>query len=134
MTSISAKVVGTKQIAARWAKRGPAVQVSVNRETAKYTQLMQTRIQAHASGRPGPNAPTGDYLRSWTTSYRMHGKQLEGTTGTNKDQGRRLEFGFHGQDSLGRSYNQPPYPHVGPAVDEIVPKYKLAIEKTLVGL
>jgi hypothetical protein len=27
-------------------------------------------------------------------------------------------MGFHGTDSLGRHFNQPPLPHFGPAVDE----------------
>ena len=29
----------------------------------------------------------------------------------------RLEFGFADIDSLGRVYNQPPFPHVRPAVE-----------------
>ncbi len=44
------------------------------------------------------------------------------TVGTNRPQGRRLEDGFVRADSLGRVYNQPPFPHVGPAKDEIEPQ------------
>lgn len=38
--------------------------------------------------------------------------------GTNIVYGPRLEFGFTGKDSLGRMYNQPPYPYLRPAFDE----------------
>lgn len=41
----------------------------------------------------------------------------ESLIGTTAPQGRRLEFGFTGTDRLGRHYNQPPYPHVAPALD-----------------
>ncbi|GAA1353555.1 HK97 gp10 family phage protein [Streptomyces beijiangensis] len=88
-----------------------------------YAMLLETRIKAHASGRPGPNAPTGDYRRSWTHSVQTSGDAVVGIVGTNKPQGRRLEYGFVGQDSLGRTYNQRPYPHVGPAVEEIRPLF-----------
>ena len=33
---------------------------------------------------------------------------------------RRIEGGFHGTDSLGRNYNQPPYPFFEPGVTEAV--------------
>lgn len=89
----------------------------------KYGALLETRIKAKASGRPGPNAPTGDYRGSWYTEF-FSGPGVEGSnTGTNASQGRRLENGFVGQDSLGRTYNQPPFPHVGPAVQEIEPLF-----------
>lgn len=38
--------------------------------------------------------------------------------GTNIIYGPRLEFGFVGKDSLGRTYNQPAYPYLRPAFDE----------------
>jgi hypothetical protein len=33
---------------------------------------------------------------------------------------RRIELGFHGVDSIGRSYNQPPYPYFYKGVDTAV--------------
>lgn len=38
--------------------------------------------------------------------------------GTDVDYAKRLEYGFSGQDSLGRTYNQPPNPTLRPAFDE----------------
>lgn len=81
--------------------------------------LLLTRVKANASGRPGPNAPTGDYRRSWTRRKVTGGFSV----GTNRPQARRLEYGFVGTDSIGRTYNQPPYPHLGPAVDVIEPLF-----------
>jgi hypothetical protein len=49
--------------------------------------------------------------------------------GTDRAQANRLERGFVGTDSIGRTYDQPPYPHHGPAVDVIEPLYYLAMEK-----
>ena len=38
--------------------------------------------------------------------------------GPNAPYGRRIELGFTGTDSLGRTYNQPPYPYLRPAYEE----------------
>jgi hypothetical protein len=97
--------------------RSKELPVKLNTKVRHFAQLLKTRIQANASGRPGPNAPTGDYRRSWTVEVKGGADIVEAEVGTNKPQGRRLEYGFHGADSLGRVYNQPPFPHVGPAVD-----------------
>lgn len=78
--------------------------------------IMQTQVQANASGRPGPNAPTGDYRRSWNT--RAVPGELAVSVGTNKVQGMRLEHGFTGTDSAGRVYDQPAFPHVAPAIQQ----------------
>ena len=111
------------QIAAQLDRRAVAVLPQVTGVVAHYAMLLETRIKALASGRPGPNAPTGDYRRSWTHEVVTDGLTVTATVGTNKPQGRRLEYGFVGADSLGRIYNQPPFPHVGPAVEEIAPLF-----------
>ncbi|MFE7093300.1 HK97 gp10 family phage protein [Streptomyces erythrochromogenes] len=92
-----------------------------------HAMLLETRIKARASGRPGPNAPTGDYRRSWTHEVSTDGVTVTAAVGTNKPQARRLEFGFVGADSLGRIYNQAPLPHVGTAVEEIRPLFLAAL-------
>ncbi|PVC80612.1 hypothetical protein DBP19_36350 [Streptomyces sp. CS090A] len=88
----------------------------VARRVVHTAELGRGIIRANASGRPGPNVITGKYRSSWEVVGRAipHGAQC--TIGTNAPQGRRLEYGFVGPDSLGRVYNQPPFPHVGPAV------------------
>lgn len=79
-------------------------------------RLGAARIKQNASGRPGPNVITGAYRASWRSETRGIPYGAECTIGTGKPQGRRLEFGFVGPDSLGRVYNQPPFPHVQPAI------------------
>jgi len=122
-------VLGEAGILRATAHRAVTINTEVAAVVTRYGQMLNTRIKARASGRPGPNAPTGDYRRSWTHKVVKEGGKTTSTNGTNKPQGRRLEFGFTGTDSLGRTYDQPPYPHVGPAVDEVGPRFVDAIKK-----
>ncbi|MEW2081085.1 HK97 gp10 family phage protein [Streptomyces sp. NPDC005283] len=115
------------QIAARLNVRASAALPAVASVVQHYAMLLETRIKANAGGRPGPNAPTGDYRRSWTHEISTNGMNVEAVVGTNKPQSRRLEYGFVGADILGRIYNQPPYPHVGPAVEQIRPAFLAAV-------
>ncbi|MFG2022309.1 HK97 gp10 family phage protein [Streptomyces sp. NPDC048825] len=121
------------QIAAQLDARAVRTLPEVTATVQHYAMLLETRIKAKASGRPGPNAPTGDYRRSWTHEVSADGVAVTAVVGTNKPQARRLEFGFIGADSLGRVFNQPPYPHVGPAVEEIRPLFIGALGDTIGG-
>jgi hypothetical protein len=91
-----------------------------------YSVRLQTGVKARAAGRPGPRMQTGDYNRSIGVTVRQGGGSIIGTVGTNKPQGRRLEFGFDGTDSAGRTYHQPAYKHFGPARDAIAPEFQTA--------
>jgi hypothetical protein len=92
-----------------------------------HTAILHRTVVANASGRPGPEAPTGDYRRSISRQVVKGGSTSEGFVGTNAPQARRLELGFTGTDSLGRSYDQPPFPHFGPAADEVRPGFEATI-------
>lgn len=95
-----------------------AMDATVGRLARFYGALMLTRTKANASGRPGPRVVTGDYRRTIGLEVSSAGPGLAAATvGTNADQGRRLELGFTGFDALGRYYDQPPFPHFGPALD-----------------
>ncbi|MCZ4098299.1 HK97 gp10 family phage protein [Streptomyces sp. H39-C1] len=118
-------------IAARLDARAAAALPTVAGIVQHHVMLLETAIKANASGRPGPNAPTGDYRSSWTHEVSMTGTSVTGVVGTNKPQARRLEFGFVGPDALGRIYNQPPYPHVGPAVERIRPLFLGALGRAV---
>lgn len=91
---------------------------------------LQAQVKANASGRPGPRMITGDYNRSIALDVDA-GNQPAARVGTNRPQARRLEFGFHGVDSLGRSYDQPPFPHFGPAHSTIGPLFEAAAAELL---
>ncbi|MEU9703109.1 hypothetical protein [Streptomyces sp. NPDC047981] len=107
------------ELAARLDRAADLMPNAIYKGMAHTGMLGRARISGNASGRPGPNVITGDYRNSWqaVTTRIPYGAFC--TIGTNRPQGRRLEFGFTGTDSLGRSYNQPPFPHVGPAIDFI---------------
>jgi hypothetical protein len=123
------------RVAGDFANQAGTIDARVRGVVRHYGMLLQTHVKAHASkpaaGPPGPRIITGDYNRS--ISLQMSGNAFvsTATVGTNKPQGRRLEFGFVGQDSLGRNYNQPPYPHFRPAMDEIRPGFIAALAAVL---
>jgi hypothetical protein len=116
------------RVAAELLFESEAVHRTVEGIMVHHGQLLRTRVQAKASGRPGPNIVTGDYRRSISMSVESTPTSTTVTVGTNSPQGRRLEFGFHGVDSLGRYYNQPPFEHFGPAVDDVVPGLVRSLE------
>ncbi|WP_073947569.1 HK97 gp10 family phage protein [Streptomyces kebangsaanensis] len=107
------------QVAAALQQRAGRILPQTVSVVRHYTMLLETRIKANASGRPGPNVITGDYRRSWTHEVHVAADLVTGTVGTSKPQGRRLEYGYVGPDSLGRIFHQPPYAHVGPAVQTV---------------
>ncbi|MFE6126728.1 hypothetical protein ACFQ6Q_00425 [Streptomyces sp. NPDC056437] len=92
---------------------------TIKRKMTHAGALGKALIQRNASGRPGPNiinSEVPNYHDSWKAPTRGIPYGAECTIGTDKPQGMRLEFGFTGIDSIGRSYAQPPFAHVGPAV------------------
>jgi hypothetical protein len=103
-------------------------------EMDDVARLLSAEIKRNASGRPGPNAPTGDYRRSWRSSRSGGGANVRWRVSTNRPQGPRLEYGFYGVDSLGRVYRQPAFPHVAPAVAKIEPVLYERVQAALDGL
>lgn len=106
----------------------------LDKRVAHLAARLQTRVKAKASGRPGPRAITGDYRRSITRERVVSPGFTGWIIGTNAPQARRLEFGFVGKDSIGRVYNQPPYPHFGPAIDEMREEFHGSIGGFVNGL
>lgn len=95
---------------------------------------LQGRVKARAAGRPGPRMRTGDYNRSIGLAVGTPDGNPTAWVGTNAPQGRRLEYGFVGVDALGRHFDQPPYPHFGPALAESEPRFLAAIDRVIAGL
>ena len=96
----------------------------INRTVQQQARLVKAMIQFNASGRPGPNIITGQYFDSWKTEPFAVPDGGGAEIGTRQPQGRRLEYGFWDMtDSIGRHFFQPPYPHVGPAVNEVEADY-----------
>lgn len=99
--------------------------------TRLYTLMMQARVKANASGRPGPRIITGDYNRSISGQVEVTGGSVVGIVSSLAPQAARLEYGFDSEDSRGRRYSQPPYAHFGPGFDAIAPMYEAAIAKSV---
>jgi hypothetical protein len=131
---IRVAVVGAEAVALGFLSASKRTDQRIQALVRHHGHLLRTRVMANASGRPGPNVVTGDYRRSITVQFSDAGGNFTAVVGTNAPQGRRLEFGFHGMDSLGRSYSQAPLPHFGPAMDEAGPEFLAAIEAMLGAL
>ena len=121
------ELIGVDDVSRILRANAQTANAQLSNKVRHYGALLRTRVMAAASGRPGPRAITGDYRRSWQHEYRGGGGSFTSMVGTSAPQGRRLEFGFHGQDSLGRNYNQPPFPHARPAFDATAPEFEKAV-------
>jgi hypothetical protein len=120
-------------VAADLAGLATTTQARVQSVVSTYGFLLQAAVKRHATGRPGPNIITGHYNASIGVQISSTGGTAFAAVGTNAAQGRRLELGFHGTDSLGRRYNQPAFPHFGPALDEIEGPFEAALAAVGVG-
>lgn len=111
------------------ARINAAVQVVRNRTVQLINRTQPTRLTA--GGRligldpslPGepPKRLTGALVRSIVAGVNRVGNQIVGFVGTNRRGARRLEFGFFGQDKLGRTINQPARPFLRTALIEMQP-------------
>ena len=118
-------------MAARFAKA--ATRVKPDKVTKHFGAVLLLKTKAFASGRPGPNAPHGNYRDSIKVRFEhgMHGGESIAIVYSNAPQANRLEFGFKGQDSAGRDYNQPAFPHFGPALDDMNKQFPAGVEKAV---
>lgn len=113
------KVEGDKALEARLFERGVRGDATARGAVALYGAMLKARVRRHASGRPGPNVVTGAYVESIDVEYSSRGGGYTARVYSNAPQARRLELGFFDVDSLGRHYQQRPFPHFGPAIMEI---------------
>lgn len=123
------------QLAAALDRGGKAAVSAAEVAMRHGAKALVVQVQRNASGRPGPRVITGKYRASWQSDVHRAGPVIVGEVGTNAPQGRRLEFGFVGVDSLGRHYSTPPFPHLGPAVNAFGPllvrELRGAVSRTL---
>lgn len=111
-------------VAAQLRAEGVNVARAMTGALRKTSQLGLAKVKANASGRPGPRRVTGNYKRSMSVE---HIGPFEDSIGTDAPQARRLEFGFVGEDSLGRTYNQPAFPHWEPMRQWVEPVLEAAV-------
>ena len=116
------------EVAADMTALATATRARVAKVVVAHGNLLQAAVKRRANqprtavrpGQPGegPRRLTGAYQRSIQRRTIHRATRSSSHVGTNAVQARRLEFGFVGTDSLGRTYDQQAYPHFGPALDE----------------
>jgi hypothetical protein len=104
----------------------------------EFGSRVQAAVRGRATGRPGPNVVTGAYLASIQYLVQNTGAGYEAVVYSDAPQSMRLELGFYGTDSLGRTYAVGPFPHFAPAYQEQYPAYvaaqaRLAAQVAAVG-
>ena len=115
-----AVVVGNREVVSRINRLPADAGRALAAAGPDIARFGQSEVRRHASGgRPGPDVITGAFLDSIIGESTARGQQTLVIIGSNAPQAARLEFGFFGYDSLGRFYQQPPYPSFGPAVPAI---------------
>jgi hypothetical protein len=120
------------ELAGRLERAADRVGPETNRTVQQQARLARALIMENASGRPGPNVITGDYRGSWRIEPFAVPDGGGAEVGTDRPQGRRLEYGFYDMtDSIGRHFFQVPRPHVEPAVNELSPEYERAFADAL---
>ena len=101
----------------------------VKNTSRHYGMLLKLRLIAKASGRPGPNIRRAVYItKFWVDFVGTNQWQARIRAGNTEPYSDRLEWGFSGMDSLGRVYDQPPYPHFRPAIAEIMTEYQQGLD------
>jgi hypothetical protein len=154
-TSRAVRVEGAREIAAEFELDARELDAGIAALTRSNAEELRRRIQAnamtgaHAPGLPhipgtgpGPNVATGDYVRSWRVTYRDTGGRYaageavaSASVWTDAAQANRLEHGFWGlTDSLGRTFHQPPYPHIAPAVDGVEDRMEHQLDGIVAGI
>lgn len=119
-----ARVVGATELTAEFLHRGAWAHqksISIAIEAGK---LLVEHAKMHSEGRPGPEYITGAYQDSFYYQVEDNGLTASVYAGSDEPFALRLEYGFVGADAAGRTFSQPPFPHWGPAADEVMPMYE----------
>lgn len=78
-----------------------------------------------------PVGDSGDYRESWKAEPSSHAGETTVSVYTEAAQAARLEYGFHGTDSLGRHYDQPPQSHQRAGNDAVYPQVPVALQAVI---
>ncbi len=132
---ISIRVQGDAALASALAAALPNLKQQTTAPVHQLAPLLAERIQTAASGRPGPNIQSGNLYGSIQVDHTLGDADGWGaaTVGTSVIYAARLELGFNGTDSLGRSYNQPPYPFFGRAVEGSIGEFISIMQRAVNG-
>lgn len=129
---VTGTIVGGERTSAQLRATGYRVSTYAPKVASAFATGLRDTVRFHASGRPGPRVITGEYWES------IRGRRVKIPDGwaaeaySDAPQSSRLEYGFVGVDSLGRDYNQPPYPHFAPAIADAEEPFYAAVARLVV--
>ena len=117
MATLEFDLLGVPEFVAALEAMDARVDLASRNTVRDGAQVIQRQARMNATGRPGPKVRTGTLRRSITIKYphRGGGGLYEAQIGPTVIYSRRIELGFDGTDSIGRTYHQPPYPYFRPA-------------------
>ncbi len=99
--------------------------IAIDATMAASIQHARSNHGAGAHGQQRFESEFGDLERGTkiVQPARVQGGSIVGRWGVvGVPQARRIELGFQGKDSLGRVFNQPPFPYLRPAAEVEYPK------------
>jgi Bacteriophage HK97-gp10, putative tail-component len=117
MATLEFDLLGVGEFVAALEAMDARVDAACGATVRDAARVIQRQARTNATGRPGPKVRTGTLRRSITIRYpkRGGGGVWEAQIGPTAVYSRRVELGFDGTDSIGRTYHQPPYPYFAPA-------------------
>jgi hypothetical protein len=111
---ISSRVSGAREAAKAFLAASSVASAKTSAAAAYHGKRYQAAVKRRASGRPGPNIITKRYNNSIQFRMVQTGPIAVAEVYTNHPAAHRLEVGFVGVDSAGRTVDAPPYPHWDP--------------------
>jgi len=100
-------------------------------KTRSITRHYGALVQADVKARARQLFDVTDYDRSITLQSRGRRWYSAAVIQSRAPQAHRLEYGFTGVDSQGRTVSAPPYPHFRPALRKYANPFRRAIESVL---
>lgn len=133
MISFSGMLDGADQVRVQVEEVTPKIMDALAEGVGRGVARGEGIVKGNASGRPGPRVITGGHRGSISGDHAVQGDSVVGQIGANSAQAARLEYGFVGRDSLGRNYNQAPYPYFQPSVPEVTSAIVSEVESAVQG-
>ncbi len=114
---------GVKEFAAALDRLVVAADVASREVVTKGGRVVEDATKAHMQGRPGPERRSGALMASVAVrNVKSVGPGAwSSETAPETPYARRIEFGFHGADRLGRFYSNDPLPFLRPGLDDSLP-------------
>lgn len=126
MSGITLDASGILPLRERIRRAIVGVPKEVRRVNQEWVPRLREMLVQASSGPPGPGVETGAYNAAYIVE--TDGETVRASNPS--PQSNRLEYGFVGEDAMGRMYHDPPRPHFRPTFDRAAPLYTEDIKQT----